>query len=146
MFLIISILIGLSMSFTAIIITYMVSHRRFFRDAYILLEKYRLPSRVRDKGELRRIRKLSSMIRKAKRRILLLFFLHLSIFLLTYTTAIVLTGLIVPEDKQLVTIPVAIPLFSARSDSHYITHVLFLTFLAYLAPNYLIIRAAKPTH
>ncbi len=140
-----SIIIGLAMSFTAIITTYFLSHRRYFREAYILLEKYRVPSKVKGKGELRKIRKLGGMVRRAKRRILLLFFIHLSIFLLTYTTAIVLTGLIIPEDKQLVNIPVAIPLFSARMDNGYVTHILFITFIAYLAPNYLIMRAAKPT-
>ncbi len=144
MIIVLSIIIGLGMSLTAIITTYLISHRSFFKEAYIILEKYRLTSKPRAKGELRKIRKVSSILRKARKRLILLFFIHLSIFLITYTTAIVLTGLLIPEDKQLIEIPIALPLFSAKTGNTYITHVLFITFIAYLAPNYLLIRAARP--
>ncbi len=144
MYIIISIIIGLSMAFTAAVLTYIVSRRRFFQEPFQILEKYRPPSKPKRKGELRRYRKMRAAVRKAKRNLMILFLIHLSIFIFTYTTAIVLTGALVPREHQLVTIPLALPLFSARNGTMYTTHVLFITFTAYLAPNYLLMRVVRP--
>ncbi len=144
MYIILSIIIGLSMSFLAVMLTYLVSRRKYFQEPFQILEKYKVPAKPKKKGELRRIRKTRALVRKAKRSLMILFLLHLTIFILTYTTAIVLTGMLIPREHQIVQIPLALPLFSARNGTMYITHVLFITFTAYLAPNYLLMRAVRP--
>lgn len=143
MYILTAIIIGLSTSLTAIAATYLVSRRRIFQESFEILEKHRDLARPRKKSELRRYKKIRTLVRKAKRNILILFFIHLAIFISTYTTAIVLTGLLVPEDKQLVTTPIALPIFSAKTDGMYMTHILFITFIAYIAPSYLLIRAVR---
>jgi hypothetical protein len=134
------------MSFAAILAVYLVSRLKVFQESFRILEEHRIGSKPKGKAELRRYRKLKATIRRARRNVMLLFLIHLAVFVITYTLAIVITALIVPESEQLVTIPVALPLFSARNaQGYYTTHILFITFTAYLAPNYLLVRAVRPS-
>ncbi len=144
MHIILSIIIGLSMSLVAAFLTYIVSRRKIFQEAFIVVEKYRIGSKPKDKGELRRYKKLKTIVSSARKRLLLLFFIHLSIFMITYVSTITLTALFVPGDEMIVKIPISIPLLSARTDHMYETHILFIAFIAYLAPLYLMIRAVRP--
>jgi hypothetical protein len=144
MYILLSIIIGLSMSFLAALLTYIVSRRRIFQEAFIIVERYRIESKPRDKGELRRYKKLKAIVSSARKRLLLLFFIHLTIFMITYVSTIAFTALLVPGDEMTIKIPISIPLLSARTDHMYETHVLFIAFIAYLAPLYLMIRAVRP--
>jgi hypothetical protein len=144
MYILLSIIIGLSMSFLAAFLTYIVSRRRIFQEAFIIVEKYRIGSKPRDKGELRRYKRLKAIVSSARRRLLLLFFIHLTIFMITYVSTITLTALLVPGDEMVVEIPISIPLLSAQTNHLYETHILFIAFIAYLAPLYLMIRAVRP--
>lgn len=140
----ISVIIGLSFSSLGALLTYIVSRRPFFQEAFTIIEKHRLPSRPRDKGELRRLKKLKKQVSMARKRLLLLFFIHLTIFMATYVSTIMAVTIIIPMDEMIVSIPIAIPLLSAKENSVYVTNILFIAFIAYLAPLYAFIRAVRP--
>ncbi|OYT39882.1 MAG: hypothetical protein B6U89_03355 [Desulfurococcales archaeon ex4484_58] len=138
-----TILVGFTYSLLAIISIYIVSRRRFFQEAFSVLDKYTLPPKPRSKGELRRYKKLKSMISSARKRVFLLFILHLTIFTLTYLAMITSIGLFVGEGG-IVYIPVVIPFITARENHAFYTHVYFIGFLAYITPLYFFIRAVRP--
>lgn len=139
-----SILTGLFFSLLGAFLTYFISRRRFFQEAFIIVEKYNVPSRPRDKGELRRLKKLKRQVSIARKRLILLFFTHLTVFMITYISTIITVAIIVPSDELIVSIPIAIPLLSAKENGFYATNILFIAFIAYLAPLYAFIRAIRP--
>lgn len=139
----ISLLIGIFFSLLASGITYIISHRRYFLEAYRVIKEVKLPEKPRGKGDLRRYKKLKKKLDIAKKRIILLFFIHLGIFLATYTTMIVVIAYISENTNPFVSIPISIPLLSGRIEDHYVTHVYFLSFIGYVTPLYLLIRSAK---
>ncbi|ADI32508.1 hypothetical protein [Staphylothermus hellenicus] len=139
-----SILTGLFFSLLGAFLTYLISRRRFFQEAFTIVEKYNVPSRPRDKGELRRLKKFKRRVSMARKRLVLLFFSHLTVFMITYISTIIAVSIIVPSDELIVSIPIAIPLLSAKENDLYVTNILFIAFIAYLAPLYTFIRAVRP--
>ncbi len=139
----IAVLTGLLFSTLSILLIYVVSRRSFFQNAFKILDEYSLPEKPRSKGELRRYKKLRGMISSARRKILLLFIIHLIIFTASYFFMIITLQKIL-VGTGLVEIPIPIPFLTGKTDNHYYTHILFLSFLAYLTPLYFFIRAVRP--
>ncbi len=135
--------IGILLSLVAAFFTYLVSRIDFFRSAFEILAKYELPEKPKTKGDWRRYRKIKPLIMKARRKIFLLFFVHLTIFLITYTATINLVLYMTPPEQVIVSIPISIPLLTGKGDGYYITHVLFLALIGYLVPSYLLVRAVR---
>ena len=75
-----------------------------------------------------------------------MFFIHLGIFLATYTSMVIIVAIISGTPNSFVRIPISIPLISAKIEDYYVTHVSFLSFIGYVTPLYSLIRAARINH
>lgn len=139
----IAVSIGLACSFLAISSSYIIMRVKYFREALYVLEKYGFKQFPRDKRGLRKLRKIKPVIEKARRRMAVLFFVHLSIFVLAYSLMVAIIYSLIPPEHLLVKIPVAIPLITGRIDNVYVTHVIFIAFIAFMQPSYLFMRAVK---
>ena len=138
-----SILIGLAFSLLASLIVYRISRKKFFQEAFNILDQVQLPEKPRSKGELRRYKKLRSMVSSAKRRLMILFIFHIFVFTTSYMLMIT-TLLLILKSTDMIEIPIPIPLLTAKTDDTFYTRPFFLAFLAYLTPLYLFIRAVRP--
>ena len=138
-----SIIIGLLFSFLASLIVYRISRKRFFQEAFEILDKVTLPEKPKSKGELRRYKKLKSMVSSARRRVMVLFIFHVFVFTTTYLFMITTLFMLV-RGVESIRIPIPIPFLTARMDGEFYTKPFFLAFLAYLTPLYIFIRAVRP--
>lgn len=138
-----SIAIGFSFSMFSTFLIYLVSRRRFFQEAFTILDNVQYSDKPRDKSEFRRYRKLKRMVSGARRRIFLLFIVHLFIFSIMYFIMLITLQTVLREAGY-VEIPIPIPLISGRNGGGFYTHPFFLALLSYLTPLYLFIRAVRP--
>ncbi len=145
MLLIKALLLGISFSFIALYLAYSISRIKFFQEAFEFLASYSSESVGKDKRSMRKLRKIKKQLDRAKRRLMILFFIHLAIFMLSYTALISTTYIIVPIEDMIVKIPIGIPLISSAEDGYYITHILFIVFIGFMAPSYLFARVVKMT-
>jgi len=136
-------LLGIIVSLTAVYIAYVVAQTSFFRKPLEAVLRYSGETIGRDKRSLRRIKKIKSDLERAKKRLMLLFFTHLAIFVAAYTLLITLVFILVPEKNMFLRIPVAIPLISFNEDSGYATNAVFIAFIGFMLPSYLFARIVK---
>jgi len=129
----------------ALYLAYSISKTKFFREAFEFLATYSSESIGKDKRSMRKLRKIKKQLDRAKRRLMLLFFIHLAIFMLSYTALISTTYLVIPVQDIIVRIPIGIPLISGTIDGHYVTHILFIAFIGFMAPSYLFAKIVKMT-
>ena len=145
MILIEALLLGLGFSLIALYLAYSISRIKFFQEAFEFLATYSSEPIGKDKRSMRKLRKIKMQLDRAKRRLMLLFFVHLAIFMLSYTALISTTYLVIPMQDMIVRIPIGIPLISNTEDGYYITHILFIVFIGFMAPSYLFARIVKMT-
>ncbi len=142
-----ALLLGISFSLLAVLAAYKVAKTRFFQEPLEFLASYSSEPVTKDKRSMRKLKKIKTRLERAKKRLMLLFFIHLSIFVLSYTALVTLVYILVPTDMMLVKIPVGIPLLSYPSEEgdYYITHIVFIAFIGFMAPSYLFARLIKST-
>ncbi len=140
-----ALLLGISFSLASIYLAYMVAKRKFFREAFEFLSTYSDEPITKDKRGLRKLRKIRKQLERARKRLMLLFFIHLVIFIMAYTGLVSTIYLIIPLEKMIVNIPIGIPLISERVDGGYVTHIVFIAFIGFMAPSYLFARIIKMT-
>lgn len=148
MILIKALLLGLGFSLIALYLAYSISRIKFFQEAFNFLATYSGESLGKDKRSMRRLRKIKKQLDRAKRRLMFLFFIHLAIFMLSYTALISTTYLLIPLQYMIVRIPIGIPLISNIENGYYVTHILFIVFIGFMAPSYLfakIVKTSQPT-
>ncbi len=141
----ISLLTGAGFSLLAALTMKLISRTSYFSWAVHILSEIKLPEKPRTKSDFRKIRKYKPLIDRAKKRIFLMFMLHIVVFMFTYTASIYVLNTYIPPHEQIVEIPIYLPFLSMLSENHFATNALFLTLIGYLAPSYLIMRAVYPT-
>ncbi len=135
---------GLATSFIAIILSRLLVSVKYFREAIEIMETYGGTEFTRDKRGLRKLRRIKPLIERARKRLAFLFFLHLAVFVMAYSLMIAIIYSVIPPENLLVYIPIAIPLISGRvEDSVFVTHAVFIGFIAFMQPSYLFMRVIK---
>jgi len=140
----IALLTGAGFSLLAALVMKLISRTAYFSWAVNILSEVKLPEKPKTKSDYRKIRKYKSLIDRAKKRIFLMFMLHILVFMFTYTASIYVLNALIPPHEQIVEIPIYLPFLSVLSGDYFATNVLFLTLIGYLAPSYLIMRAVYP--
>lgn len=140
------VLIGITFSLMSVLIANIVSHREFFAKAiasYRVLSKVSVNEEAKDKRSLRKLRKIRSDLKKTRQRLTLLFIIDMAIFMLMYLGNIITVYLLYPGRTGVVEIPFGIPFLSYKIGSHYYTHAVIISFLAFMMPSYLFARIVK---
>ncbi|MEM0249580.1 MAG: hypothetical protein QXG15_02180 [Desulfurococcaceae archaeon] len=93
----------------------LIKRTRFYRDIEVLHEQaLKVPSKVKTKGDVRRLKKYQPHLRMFKRRMFSLMLLNMAIFMATYACMLVVVIAIINSlSTYSIDSPVSIPLFSA---------------------------------
>ncbi|MET1159421.1 MAG: hypothetical protein ABWW65_00515 [Thermoprotei archaeon] len=141
----VSVLIGIGFSLlTALISNILVKHKTF-REAFKILTQYRLPEKPRSKSELRKYRKIKTLVKTARRRFFALLLIQMLLIAITYFLAIFLIA-VLTRGNELVEIPIPIPLLTSRGESGFYTYTYLIGFIAYITPLYLLMRSVSIRH
>jgi len=120
----------------------LVKKTPYFAEAIRVYQSVQLPDTPKSKGDIRRLRKYRFLYRVARRRILLLFTVHVSIFALVYTL-MVFTVTTITRSSEIVNIPISIPLLSYIEDGGYKTHIYVVALVGFAIPLYLVSRSVR---
>ncbi len=140
------ILIGSSISLLATAASNTLSRRRYFIEAIEFLSKIRSDEVGRDKRSVRKMRKVKGFIGRYRRRMFVLFMINFTVFMLSYTAAIVatyFTAYYLAGGDFYATLPIYIPLVSYSMNGSHRVSLVILALLGFLAPSYLFTRASK---
>lgn len=137
-----AIALGLAYSFLGVFIVYLIARSKYFSEALAYAKAESLVVRPRSKGEYRRFRREYGLLKKVRRRLLVLFTIHVSIFIMMYLLMIY-TSTIVFQENYIVKIPIPIPLLSWKNGDGYKVWVYSLSLVSFLTPIYLYIRVTK---
>lgn len=140
------ILIGSLLSLLATVVSNTLSRRRYFIEAIEFLSKVRSDEVGRDKRKIRKMRKVKGFIERYRRRMFVLFMINFTVFMLSYTAAIVttyFTAYYLGGGDFYVTSPIYIPLVSYSMNGSHRVGLVILALLGFLAPSYLFTKASK---
>ncbi|MEM1643728.1 MAG: hypothetical protein QW369_03520 [Desulfurococcaceae archaeon] len=140
------ILIGSLLSLLATVVSNTLSRRRYFIEAIEFLSKVRSNEVGKDKRSIRKMRKVKGFIEKYRRRMFVLFMINFTVFMLSYTAAVVTTyfaAYYLGGGDFYVTLPIYIPLVSYSMNGLYRVGLVILVLLGFLAPSYLFTKASK---
>ena len=137
------VILGVSISLIASYLAYSVSRLDYFRKPLQVVARYRGEPVGKDKRSMRKLRKIKADLDRAKKRFMLLFLVHLAIFITAYTILVSLVFIITPREEMLLEIPIGIPLISYQEDSAFVTNAVFIAFIGFMAPSYLFARIVK---
>ncbi|WP_042667805.1 hypothetical protein [Desulfurococcus amylolyticus] len=121
-----------------------VRNHPYFSEAVKTYQSIQVPETPRSKGDVRRLRKYRALYRSARRRMLLLFVIHISVFSLVYTLMILVVSLIA-RSTQYVDIPVSVPFLSGLNTERgiYYTHIYIIALIGFAVPIYLVSRSIR---
>lgn len=140
------ILIGSLLSLLATVVSNTLSRKKYFTEAIEFLSKVRSDEVSRDKRSIRKMRKVKGFIERYRRRMFILFMVNFTVFMLSYTAAIVatyFTAYYLAGGEFYVALPIYIPLVSYSMNGSYRVGLVILALLGFLAPSYLFTKASK---